>query len=673
MRLCSYYFLVLDIETSTQEVNDDFMVWLSYGYLNLYNVKGERIETNFFRDWGEYAFLLKNYGRKFYGYEVLVYVHNLSYEFDFLIKNVSPPDKIMTNSTHNIISGTLQKFPQFRYMCTYQLSGLSLREIGKILNFPKLESDYHNYFPEDEIDETDKEYCCRDCDIVAKYIVETQLKEYSLLKNIPYTKTGRVRKRLKEHYKEYVKEHGYPDWDLMPDEQCYEAMKRAFSGGVVISSLYTTNVVINNVRCFDITSSYPYAMLKEEFPYTIEKADTFTVADLETTKFWIAKIRFYNITSKFTWQWLSISKMDYFDVNSEFFNGKLMCSPLIERTITSVDYDIIKMTYDFSDIEVLEFYPCKKYSKIPEPYEKTILEVAEKKHSLKEKREEMKKNGVSEEDEEYREISKEYMLAKNDFNSIYGMLVQDLVQNEFYVDENFIWHKKDVKYKQSPKHIGRNFLFGIFVTAYARRNVLRGAVINCPETLCYIDTDSIKFIGDFHFQQTNELLDEKYLCNPAVSDLGQFDDEGTYLQYKTLGAKKYAYVSDDGKVRLTVAGLPKQKGKGEYYIDKIEDFSPNTTFKKCKMGKKYVVGNTIFEYDYDTETMTNKKTINWAEVFCHEHNVLTGGGVVLTPVDYALDMTKNDKMHIEHYDKMRPMWIDYLTQKYKQDFVRYFE
>ena len=233
-----------------------------------------------------------------------------------------------------------------------------------------------------------------------------------------------------------------------------------------------------------------------------------------------------------------------------------MCSPLIERTITSVDYDIIKMTYDFSDIEVLEFYPCKKYSKIPEPYEKTILEVAEKKHGLKEKREKMKNDGVSEEDDEYREISKEYMLAKNNFNSIYGMLVQDLVQNEFYVDENYIWHKKDVKYKQSPKHIGRNFLFGIFVTAYARRNVLRGAVINCPETLCYIDTDSIKFIGDFNFQQTNELLDEKYLCNPAVSDLGQFDDEGTYLQFKTLGAKKYAYVSEDGKVRLTVAGLP---------------------------------------------------------------------------------------------------------------------
>lgn len=673
MRLCSYYFLVLDIETSTQEVDGDFMVWLSYGYLNLYNVKGERIETNFFRDWGEYTFLLKNYGRKFYGYEVLVYVHNLSYEFDFLIKNVSPPDKIMTNSTHNIISGTLQNFPQFRYMCTYQLSGLSLREIGKMLNFPKLESDYHNYFPEDEIDETDKEYCCRDCDIVAKYIVETQLKEYGLLKNIPYTKTGRVRKRLKDHYKEYVKEHGYPEWDLMPDAQCYEAMKRAFSGGVVISSLYTTNVVINNVRCFDITSSYPYAMLKEEFPYTIEKADTFTVEDLETTKFWIAKIRFYNITSKFTWQWLSISKMDYFDVNSEFFNGKLMCSPLIERTITSVDFEIIKMTYDFSDIEVLEFYPCKKYSKIPEPYEKTILEVAEKKHSLKEKREEMKKNGVSEEDEEYREISKEYMLAKNDFNSIYGMLVQDLVQNEFYVDENFIWHKKDVKYKQSPKHIGRNFLFGVFVTAYARRNVLRGAVINCQETLCYIDTDSLKFVGDFPFHQTNELLDEKYLSNPAVSDLGQFDEEDTYLQFKTLGAKKYAYVSDDGKVRLTVAGLPKQKDKGKYYLDRIEDFSPGVIFEKCKMGKKYVVGNTIFEYDYDTETMTNKKTINWAEVFCHDHNVLTGGGVVLTPVDYALDMTKNDKMHIDHYGKMRPMWIDYLTQKYKQDFRRYFE
>ena len=336
----------------------------------------------------------------------------------------------------------------------------------------------------------------------------------------------------------------------MPDPECYEAMKRAFAGGVVISSLYTTNVVIDNVRCFDITSSYPYAMLKEDFPYTIEKANEFSKEDLNTNKFWIAKIRFYNISSKFTWQWLSISKMDYFDVNSEFFNGKLIMSPLIERTITSVDYDIIKMTYDFTDIEILEFYPCKKFGRIPEPYEQTILEVAEKKHMLKEKREAMKKAGVSEEDEEYRDISKEYMLAKNDFNSIYGMLVQDLVQNEFYVDENFIWHKKDVKYKQSHKHIGRNFLFGVFVTAYARRNVLRGAVINCPETLCYIDTDSLKFVGDFPFHQTNELLDEKY-HEAFEKEIGIYGSSYTNTMMVELGVRLYfAKGSDRRKVSL---------------------------------------------------------------------------------------------------------------------------
>lgn len=53
MKTTSYYFLVLDIETSTlfNDEKEPTAVWLSYGFCNLYDYKGNRLNKCYFRDW----------------------------------------------------------------------------------------------------------------------------------------------------------------------------------------------------------------------------------------------------------------------------------------------------------------------------------------------------------------------------------------------------------------------------------------------------------------------------------------------------------------------------------------------------------------------------------------------------------------------------------------------
>ena len=671
-KIVGHYFLVLDIETSSVEVSGSFMTWLSYGYLNLYDINGRRIESNFFRTWDKLKYLFHTYQSMFCKANICCFVHNLGYEFDFMVKNICRSEKILTNSKHDIISGKLKDFANIDFRCSYQLSGLSLRDLGNLVGLEKLESDYRTYYPEDEIEEEDKKYCCRDCDIVAKYISDVHIKKYNTVGSIPFTKTGVVRERVKYYYNEWVKEYGLPDWDLMPSVEGYKAMKEAFMGGSVFSSIYTTNIVIRNLKCFDIESSYPYVMLSELFPYTIEKVDNFSQDEYLKHKFWIAKISFSFIASKYNWQWIPSSKVQRMSVDSQFFNGKLVMSPNITLTVCSVDFETIKQTYDFDSFEFEEFYACDKYGEIPVPYQKALIEFSDRKYRLKKKKLELEKV-VDEDDPEYREVLKEYDLAKADFDCIYGLLVQDIVQKDYYLDEDFIWQNKNNCYVQTKdKHIGRNYLFGVYVTAYARRNVIRGALENCPDTLSYVDTDSLKFFGDFEFKQTNPPLPDKYMKYESLRNLGRFVEEPGYAAFKVLGAKKYAYVGSDGNVRLTVAGLPKQKNKNSFYLNNINDFKPGVTFKGCKLGKKYVVGNIEFDLDDSNEQKTNVTDCSKAIEYCRRKGINTNGGVVLYVMDHTIEVTANDLDLIEQYNKTRDLWLEYLYEKYNQDFRGYF-
>lgn len=126
---------------------------------------------------------------------------------------------------------------------------------------------------------------------------------------------------------------------------------------------------------------------------------------------------------------------------------------------------------------------------------------------------------------------------------------------------------------------------GVFITAYARRNLLEN-LIKLDKKVVYADTDSLKLESGFDENVIiayNKKVKEKIkkVCDDLdlpirkfkPKDLkgvehciGLFENETkkdckyTYDEFITQGAKKYAYVdSEDKEIHITVSGVPKKR------------------------------------------------------------------------------------------------------------------
>ena len=188
----------------------------------------------------------------------------------------------------------------------------------------------------------------------------------------------------------------------------------------------------------------------------------------------------------------------------------------------------------------------------------------------------------------------EYLLSKGMLNSIYGMTVTDIVKplvtynNEWGV-ENLDITDEIIKYNDSKNRF-LYYAWGIWVTAYARRNLWTG-IIATGDDYIYSDTDSLKiknyekhlpYIQHFDDVIIKKMIDmcEFYnfdleLLAPVTKKgvekiIGIWDLDGHYKRFKTLGAKRYLYQTDDDKLHLTVAGLSKQNGVN-YMLEKCDN------------------------------------------------------------------------------------------------------
>ena len=163
------------------------------------------------------------------------------------------------------------------------------------------------------------------------------------------------------------------------------------------------------------------------------------------------------------------------------------------------------------------------------------------------------------------------------------MAVTDIVRALILYSDGWLTEKPDIvkaidKYNKGK----RRFLYypwGVWVTAYARRNLFDGIKAFGGDYL-YSDTDSIKALhGEQHtgyIERYNAEIIEKLkqackhhgIPESAImpktvkgieKPLGVWDYEGKYDKFKTLGAKRYL-VLKNGQLQLTVAGVGKKNG-----------------------------------------------------------------------------------------------------------------
>ena len=154
-------------------------------------------------------------------------------------------------------------------------------------------------------------------------------------------------------------------------------------------------------------------------------------------------------------------------------------------------------------------------------------------------------------------------------NPCKGETVIDEATGEWSTDDTNKAELLDKFYKSWNSFLP--YQWGIFVTANARKQLQEG-IDKVGLDVVYCDTDSIKYVNDHEqdFKELNDKINKSFSANRNGVDypMGVWDSENQkgkyyeYNQFKTLGAKKYAFTKQ-GKLGITVAGLSKKEGAKE--------------------------------------------------------------------------------------------------------------
>lgn len=118
---------------------------------------------------------------------------------------------------------------------------------------------------------------------------------------------------------------------------------------------------------------------------------------------------------------------------------------------------------------------------------------------------------------------------------------------------------------------------GEFITSIARDKTIRSAK-SCYERFIYADTDSLHLVG-------TTIPDDIYVDD---FELGAWKHESTFTKAKFLRAKTYIEEMTDGKLKVTVAGLPKA---GHKYVT-FDNFNEGAVFEG-KLTPKSVNGGVV--------------------------------------------------------------------------------
>lgn len=560
----------------------------------------------------------------------IIFVHNLSFEFQFL-KSVFKVNNVFARKSHKVIRCELEDY-NIEFRCSFTMSNCALASLPRLYKLPveKKVGDLDYSKLRTSITElTDKEmgYCEYDCLVVYYYILQ-ELETYERIDKIPLTNTGHVRKELKDAVMEDYSYRNKVRRSINIDPHVYNLLVECFAGGYTHANWIHADEIIENVDSWDFTSSYPYVMVTHKFPSSeFKKCNIKTLKDLNNRFAYILIVKFKDLKCKYYNNYISMSKCRYIK-GARYDNGRIIQADEIEIVLTDIDFKLILDMYDCT-YEITESY-FSFYNYLPIQYIKFILKKYVNKTKFK---------GV-----EGKEL--EYMKEKNRFNSLYGMTVTNTIRDKVEYDDVKGWEEIPLTNEEIVSSLAEekkksflSFAYGVWVTAYARNNLLKN-VIKLDEYVIYCDTDSMKLCPGYDkkvIEDYNDFVKRKIefvskkldidIKNFAPLDtkgkkrmLGVFDADEHYDRFITQGAKKYAF-EIDGKIGITVAGVPKAGAK---QLKKLEDFKDDLVFEFENTNK-----NLLF-YCEDMKEVVIKDYLG------NEYKVNDKSGCCLLPNTYKL-------------------------------------
>ena len=566
----------------------------------------------------------------------------------------------------------------FEFRCSYKLTNMSLKQFTSKMKVEhqKLSGEEFDYsvkrYPWTELTEEELEYCINDVLGLVEAINALMERDGDTLQTIPLTSTGYVRRNAKRAMKDGSVHHNFV-YSILPDIETYNALKEAFRGGNTHSNRFFAGDIVENVHSADRSSSYPAVMANCDYPMSAftpilpKDLNPDYIARCMTIrhKALLLRVGIKNLKLRDPfWGCPYLSKdkcRKCREVIDTFDNGRILSANYIETTITDVDLKIIMEEYKGEIIFLQGWYAS--YKKLPQPLINEVIKYYKEKTELK---------GVA-----GQEIY--YDKAKALLNSLYGMMAQDPVKHTLIFKQVGDWEEDDSKSDEEilGKSNEKAFLayqWGVWVTAHSRMALERGIRL-VQETegadFVYCDTDSVKFTGRVDFEAYNaERIAEckesgAYATDPSgiTHYMGVFETEDNpetgvaYRYFKTLGAKKYAYVEKDvemwketgkigdweytyrkigkGRTHCTIAGVNKKKGGKE--LDKhggLSAFAEDFVFKEA--------GGTQAIYN-DTPPMDS--------VVIENHVLPITANIAILPSEYTLGITGEYERIIKYSKK----------------------
>ena len=586
------------------------------------------------RSWMEFIELIETINQVYTAEKVLIFVHNLAYEWQYIrtLFDFQEEDVFFIDSRKPL----KVTYGSCEFRCSFRLTNMDLDHFLDAMQVenPKTELDYSvTRYPDTELTEEELQYCINDVKGLVQAIYRKNELEHDTLYKMPLTSTGYVRRIVKKEMRSYNRDsmrRMQPEyWDLAM------AMREAFRGGNTHTNRHYAAQILEKLRNRDRVSSYPAALMLNKYPigrWSYHKgANWRTLQTLVKRKRAILmRVGFKGLALKnATWgcPYLSRSKCRYIDKYDDCYvedNGRIISCSYLETTITDVDlFDIILKEYDISQIRLIDVWSAS-YGDLPKQIKRCIMKFYQDKTDLK---------AASKTDPEALYY---YNQAKALLNSIYGMMCQNMLKPTYkYKDgdckligiedpESFL--------RDQNRKAWLNYAWGIWCTAYARRDLEEAMLHVGGDRFAYCDTDSVKYIDPdrevdwTEFNRKREKLAAAAGASAKDQEgntyyLGTWDEEDPYDRAVFMGAKKYAY-EINGKLGVTTAGVTKRKGLGAKELKKLENYKAGFTFKEA--------GGLEAKYVDD---------LNYCCTLIDGHMVDLTKCVTLLPSEYTLGLT----------------------------------
>lgn len=551
---------------------------------------------------------------------LIIWVHNLSYDMEYLIRYLSntfgePTNSICLN-THQLINVQWED-SNLEFRCSYRLTNDNLQSLtNKYKVEHKKLSGYVDYnathYQDSLLSDDDWLYLYND--IVGLYeVIQAQLNAYgNNLNNVPLTSTGYIRKMMLNSFKSYNKSNKNSAlWHFRKceyDIKCYFALRFAFAGGLTHGNRHKANVINSTnsiypyIKHRDYDSFYPTMQICKYFPmskwllyyedngYPLkeelfrQKLDTMCcLIYVRITDLCLKDNRIslpYAQSSKFVKG--KVGRLSIIEDNGRIlkFNGSsdIWC--------TELDFELLERYYDF-DYQVIMLYTSHR-GQLPEWFISVVNDLYKKKCDYKARVKEIEKEIEMNDTKELRDAlykaEIELLKSKQLLNSIYGMSATDIVRADFQLNgdgdyrveqeitEDYIKESLSKYYSSYNKCL--QYGWGIYTTNWARYELMTVYDIITEDdynAFLYADTDSMfyysndkieKRLAQYNADLLQNSIDNDYyvtLNNGQKKYFQSFEEEHEeIIDFKFLHAKCYGINSKIYGLKCTIAGVPKR-------------------------------------------------------------------------------------------------------------------